>query len=181
MTVEAVVRKVAARYCLPYIIGRGYSSLPPRKEMFERYKRSGKDKLVILFLTDHDPEGCDIPESFANSLQQDFGVSKVVPIKVALKPEQIRTLRLRPNTDAKKGSSRYKRFVERYGPAAYELEAVHPTLHEKWLDEAVRSVLDIRLFNAQVELEKQDARAVAAYKQEALGYLKMVDFDETGP
>jgi hypothetical protein len=172
LTVEGIVRPVAARFCIPYTIGRGYSSLPPRKAMYDRYRKSGKTKLVMLFLGDHDPEGWDIATTFAKSMRDDFGVQDIAAIKVGLKPEQVRQLALPPNADAKPSSSRFKKFAARFGPAAYEPEAVSPDTLQGWLDEAVRSVIDIDLFNAQVEAEKQDSATLAAFKQASVDYLK---------
>jgi hypothetical protein len=172
LTIEGSIRPVAAKYCIPYTIGRGYSSLPPRKAMYDRYIKSGKLMLVILFLADHDPEGWDIAESFARSMRDDFGVVEIEAIKVGLKPEQVEQLGLPPNTDAKQTSSRFKQFAARFGPAAYELEAAPPATLEEWLDEAVRSVLDLGRFNAQVEAEKQDSATITAYRKASIDYLK---------
>lgn len=172
LTIEGTIRPVAMKFCIPCVIGRGYCSLPPRKAMFDRFRKSGKSQLVLLFLSDLDPEGMNIPESFSKSMRDDFGVSDVRAIKVALKPEQVQQLGLPPNTDAKKSSSRYKEFAARFGPAAYELEAVPPATLQGWLDEAIRSVLDIERFNAEVDLEKQDAAKVSTYKRAAIEYLK---------
>jgi hypothetical protein len=172
MTVEGIVRPVAARYCIPYTIGRGYSSLPPRKAMFDRYTKSGKSKLLILFLSDHDPEGWGIAETFAKSMRDDFGVEDVEAVKVALKPEQVRQLGLPPNTDAKPSSSRFEKFSAKYGSAAYELEAVPPATLQAWLDESIRSVIDIERFNEQVEEEKRDAATITAFKKASVDYLK---------
>jgi hypothetical protein len=174
LTIEGIVRPVAMRFCVPYTIGRGYSSLPPRKAMYDRFLKSGKARLVILFLSDHDPEGWDIAETFTKSMRDDFGVENVVGIKVGLKPEQVRQLGLPPNADAKQSSSRFKKFAARFGPAAYELEAAPPPTLERWLDEAVRSVIDIQLFNAQVQAEKQDSATVVAFKRASLDYLKQL-------
>jgi hypothetical protein len=172
MTVEGVVRPVAADFCVPYTIGRGYSSLPPRKAMYDRYRRSGKAKLVILFLSDHDPEGDDIPTSFGQSMRDDFGVADIHTVKVGLTHAQVSALGLPPNADAenKKDGSRYKRFVARYGPAVYELEAVsRPTL-QGWLRDAVHAVLDTAAFNAQVDAEKRDAATIEAYRKAAIQF-----------
>jgi hypothetical protein len=174
LTAEGIVRPVASKFCIPYTIGRGYSSLPPRKAMYDRYQKSGKAKLVILFLSDHDPEGWDIAETFAKSMRDDFGVHDIAAIKVGLKPEQVLQLKLPPNADAKPSSSRFKKFAARFGPAAYELEAVRPPVLEGWLDEAVRSVIDIDLFNAQVKAERKDSAAVKAFKRATADYLKTV-------
>jgi hypothetical protein len=172
LTIEGIVRPVAAKFTIPFTIGRGYSSLPPRKKMHDRYRKSSKAKLIILFLGDHDPEGWNIAETFAKSMRDDFGVKDIAAIKVALKPEQVELLGLPPNTDAKPKSSRFKKFAARFGPAAYELEAVPPAMLQEWLDEAVRAVIDIDLFNAQLEQEKQDARTAAAFKKASVDYLK---------
>jgi hypothetical protein len=172
LTVEAVVRPVAMRFRIPYTIGRGYSSLPPRKAMYDRFMASGKDWLFLLFLSDHDPEGWDIAETFAKSMRDDFGLENVSVVKVGLKPEQVEHLNLPPNEDAKKTSSRFNKFAARFGPAAYELEAVPMPTLKSWLDEEVRKVINIDAFNAQVEMEKKDSATVVAFKKEALDYLK---------
>jgi hypothetical protein len=177
LTIEGIIRPVASRYCIPYTIGRGYSSLPPRKAMYDRYLASKKQKLVILSLGDHDPEGWDIAETFAKSMRDDFGVSDIVAVKVAVKPEQVARLGLPPNADAKPSSSRFKKFAARFGTAAYELEAVPPPALQGWLDEAVRSVINRDRFNAQVEAEKRDAATVEAFKVAALKYLKTLRID----
>jgi hypothetical protein len=177
LTIEGIVRPVAARYCIPYTIGRGYSSLPPRKAMYDRFEKSAKAKLVILFMCDHDPEGWNIAESFAKSIRDDFRVDAVEAVKVALKPEQVRALGLPPNTDAKPSSSRFKKFAAKFGPAAYELEAAPPDRLEAWLDEAVRAVIDIDRFNGQVEAEKPDAVTIAAFKRASIEYLKTLQSD----
>jgi hypothetical protein len=172
LTVEWIVRPVAMQYCIPYTIGRGYSSLPPLKAMYDRYRQSRKEKLVMLFLGDHDPEGWDIAETFAKSMRDDFGVQDVFAIKVGLKSEQVAQLGLPPNMDAKQSSSRFKKFAARFGPAAYELEAVPPDTLQAWLDEAVRSVIHVNLFNAQVDAEKRDSATIAAFKRVSVDYLK---------
>lgn len=171
MTAESTIRRVCADFTIPYTVGRGYCSLPPRKAMADRYRASGKAKLVILFLSDHDPEGEDIPETFARSMRDDFAVEDVHAVKVGLKAEQVRALSLPPNTEAKTSSSRFHRFAAKYGRHAYELEAVAPDLLQQWLREAICAVIDVDTFNAQVEREREDAATLAVYKREAADYL----------
>lgn len=48
LTVEGDIKPVAMKYCIPYTLGRGYCNLPARKEMAERYRKSGKEKLIRL-------------------------------------------------------------------------------------------------------------------------------------
>lgn len=51
--------------------------------MNDRYRRSGKAKLVMLFLSDHDPEGWDIAETFAKSMRDDFKIADPLVRQVA--------------------------------------------------------------------------------------------------
>jgi hypothetical protein len=56
-TIGPILRPVAAEFCVPLTIGRGYCSLPPRHAMAERFRKSGKAKLVLLIVSDFDPAG----------------------------------------------------------------------------------------------------------------------------
>jgi hypothetical protein len=110
-------------------------------------------------------------------MRDDFGVENIAAIKVGLKPEQVRQLRLPPNTDAKESSSRFKKFAARFGRGAYELEAAPPDMLQEWLDVAVRSVIDLNQYNAQVEAEKWDCATVDAFKRSSGDYLKTLRFE----
>lgn len=156
-TIDSIIRPVAAEYCIPMTIGRGYCSLPPRHAMAQRFKKSGKDKLVLLALGDFDPEGEDIAHSFARSLRDDFDVQNIEAVKVALTAAQVRELRLPPIMKAKATSSRYEDFVGRHGDDVFELEAVPPDQLQTILRRAIDSVLDVNAFNAEVDAEKRDA------------------------
>jgi hypothetical protein len=127
--------------------------------MAQRFKKSGKEHLVLLFMTDHDPEGADIPESYTNSMRDDFGIKKIIPIKVALTYEQTIDPALNLHTDmmAKKGSRRWKKFVERYGENVFELESVQPGHLQTMLYNAIDTVIDAEAFNAEIDREKKDA------------------------
>jgi hypothetical protein len=156
-TLESIIRPVAAEFCIPLTIGRGYCSLPPRHAMARRFERSGKEQLIILALSDFDPEGEDIAHSFGRSMRDDFDVDGIEVIKVALTASQVRELRLPPKMKAKATSSRYDKFVDQHGDDVYELEAVPPDQLQATLRRAVDRVLDVRAFNAEIDAEKRDA------------------------
>jgi hypothetical protein len=156
-TIANVIRPVAAEFCIPMTLGRGYSSLPPRNKMARRFRDGGKENLVILFLSDFDPEGEDIPHSFALSMRDDFGVKNVRPVKVALTAQQVARMQLHPQMQAKKQSSRYEKFSGRHGDDVFELEAIPPEALQQLLRDAIDGVLDVGAFNAEVDAEKRDA------------------------
>ena len=74
--------------------------------MAQRFRRTGKDRLILLVVSDFDPEGEDIPHSFARSMRDDFGIGGVEFVKVALTAAQVEELALPPGPKAKRGSSR---------------------------------------------------------------------------
>lgn len=159
LTVQGIIRPAAMKYCVPYSIGRGYGSLPIRAEMVQRWEASGKDKLILLILSDFDPDGEEIAHSFARSLRDDFDVDEklLVPIKVALTSDQVVEFKLPSKMTAKKDSAGYERFTKQHGKNAYELEALQPEQLQAVLQRAIDNVLDTEAFNAEIDQEHEDA------------------------
>ena len=76
---------------------------------------SGAEKLILLVVSDFDPEGENIAESFARSMRDDFGIDKTHPVRVVPTADQVEEHKLPPAMKAKAGSSRHKKFVARHG------------------------------------------------------------------
>jgi len=156
-TVESIVTPVAMKYTIPVTSARGYCSIPPRKAIAERLSRSGKDRLVLLVVSDFDPDGEMIAASFARSMRDDFGIEGIDATKVALTAEQVRRFSLPPGGKAKSGSKNYAAFQKAYGNAVYELEALTPEQLQMLVTEAIESVVDREALNHEIEAEKCDA------------------------
>lgn len=174
LTLESIISPVAREYHIPYMIGRGYSSINPRHNLAIRFKNSGKRKLIALILSDLDPDGDEIAQSFARSMRDDFDVN-VHPIKVALTWDQVKGFNLpsspdrkaKGKTDKGKGSSNYKKYIERYKTDdIWELEALTPQQFQKILDEAVRNVIDTDLFNQEVLKERKEQVELDKYRKQ---------------
>lgn len=157
-TVANQLRSVSSKYTVPMTSGRGYSSLPPRKEMVDRFRESGREKLVVIVVSDFDPEGEDIPGSFGVSLRDDFGIPehKLRIVKAALTAEQVRTMSLHEGQLSKETSSRYQRFIAAHGKRAWELESLTADQLRKIVEAAIRGVLDLPAFEAEVAREQQE-------------------------
>ena len=158
MTVQSIIEPVCGKFNIPYTICRGYPSLPARYEMVERFKRSGKERLLLLVLGDFDPEGINIGESLLQSLREDFNEYNTEAVRVGLNQEHIKQFGLSDNTaEAKETSARYKGFVKRFGKKVYELESITPEQLQHILSEAIDSVIDVELFNTELKAERSDA------------------------
>jgi len=164
LTLKGILKPVVSYYGIPLTIGRGFSSTPPRHDMAERFEKSGKDRLVVLILSDFDPDGETIAESFKRSMRDDFGIESIEAFKVALNAGQVEQFDLPSKMKAKKGSATRKRFVNRFGDNVFELEALRPDVLQRLLTEAIDSVIDAKAFNAELDAEKAESVKIEAYR-----------------
>jgi ParB-like nuclease domain len=163
---RTVIQSVAAEYCIPITTTRGFSSLAPRYDLYKRFTKSGKQNLILLMLTDFDPDGDEIAASFARSLRDDFGIANIHPVKVALTSEDVANHDLPSDMDAKVSSPNYQKFLKRYGATkVVELDACPVKLLQSKLRDAIHSVIDVDEFNAQRKNEEQDAAHIEAHRQ----------------
>ena len=172
---RSIIESVAREFCIPVTTTRGYASLSPRFDLVQRFLKSGKPKLILLMLTDFDPDGEQIAESFARSLRDDFSLMNIHPVKVALTAEDVKNNALPSDMDAKPSSPNYKKFISKYGVKAVELDAAPVELLKGSLKEAIYSFLDIDEFNAQQDLEQDDSVKIEAHRQVA--FSNIGDFD----
>ena len=176
LTVQSIVRPIAEKYTIPFVIGRGFANLPLREQMANRFLASGKKNLVVLFLADHDPDGEEIVHSFARSLRDDFGIYHIRAIKCALTADQVTEFNLPSDnlSTAKMTSPNYAHFVQQYGEGAYELEAASPEQLQQALEQAIASVIDQDALDAEVEAEKTDIAFLEKARKEAMKALAPV-------
>ena len=156
-TIASTIQPVASEYRIPMTIGRGYCSLRPRHDLVKRFRKSGKSKLVLLIVSDFDPDGEEIAHSFARSIRDDFGVEEIEPVKVALTFDQVKRLDLPPAGKAKGRAGQAKKFIDKYSDDVWELEALPPVTLQDILRNAIDSVIDIEAFNYEIDREKEDA------------------------
>ena len=162
---RTVIESVAREYCIPITTVRGFSSLSPRNDLVARFNKSGKSKLVLLMLTDFDPDGDAIAASFAGSMRDDFHLRNIHPVKVALTAEDVAKYDLPSDMDAKPSSPNYAKFLKRYGATkAVELDAAPVKLLQQKLRDEIEGVLDMAEYAAQIKLEQQDAAQIEAHR-----------------
>lgn len=164
-TLGTTLRPIAGEFCAPLTLGGGYCSYPPRKAIAERFRKSGKSKLVLFILTDFDPDGFTIAESFAQSMKRDFKIADVCAIRVALTLDQVLKHQLPPKIKAKEGSSQCAKFVAKFGDDVHELEALSPGALQKILRDAIESTIDVAAFNHEIDEERKDAARIDSLRR----------------
>jgi hypothetical protein len=159
-TLDGVVRPVAMKYRIPYQIGRGQNTTTPLWKIASRFKQSARGRLIILALSDLDPDGDAIAHSLGQRLRDDHGIVEVEVFKVALTMDQIRDPGLRLSksfVEAKKDSPNYQRYFERYETNdIWELESVPPRTLQALLTRTIDAVIDRKAFNTEVAQERLD-------------------------
>ena len=74
-------------------------------------------------------------------------------------------LDLPPDMQAKESSTSYRKFFQKYGGNAFELEAVPPRKLQSLLREAIDSILDAKAFNAEIDREKDEEAKLSALRR----------------
>jgi hypothetical protein len=173
-TLQNILSPVAMEFCIPITFGRGQCSTRPLYDIAKRHEDGGKEKLIILAVSDLDPDGDAIAHSLGQRLRDDFKVNKVEVIRVALTMKQVGKLKLPTNYDrAQTRSSNYQRYVEAHKTDfVWELEALNPKVLQRLLRGAIDSVIDRKAYNAEVAEERRDAGHNAAVRETALRTLR---------
>jgi len=141
--------------------------------LLQRYRASGKKSLFLFCAGDCDPDGDSIVDSTLRSLRDDFDIEFLDGTRVAMTHEQADSLRLPKMLQAKTESKNYDSFVAKHGRTdCYELEAVAPEVIQRWLDAAIRGVIDIEAFNFEVDRQKPEAQEILARRQSVLELMK---------
>jgi hypothetical protein len=167
-TIYGMGLRVTQKYQIPTSSGRGFNSIDPWHDLAERYLASDKDGLIVIVLSDYDPEGEMIPLVAGRTLRDDFGLEPKV-IKAGVTREQVAKYDLPAMNFAKESSSNRKWFKERNGgdETVWELEALNPEDMMNDMEEVIQSVIDIDLFNQEVETEAEERRQIAALRTTA--------------
>jgi hypothetical protein len=175
-TIYHMALRVADKYQIPTSSGRGFNSIDPWYDLYERHFNSGKERLIVIVLSDFDPEGERIPHVAGQTLRDDFGVpaEKLTVIKAGVTREQVEKYALPPQNFAKESSSNFDWFVKRNDgiDTVYELEALEPERMLQDLEAVIQGVIDIDLFNREAEIEQEEAVRQQAVKKTAAEALR---------
>jgi len=93
-TLQGVLRPVAGEFCIPITFGRGQCSTRPLYNIAQRYRSSCKGNLIILAVSDLDPDGDAIAHSLGSRLRDDFHIDELQVVKTALTMKQVKKLKL---------------------------------------------------------------------------------------
>lgn len=164
---SGILQRLAHHYHIRLVVNRGYSSCTAMHEAFKRLGRAeeNEQKLIILYVGDHDPSGLDMLRDIPSRLEE-FGVScKLIP--VALTQKQIQQYSL-PKNPAKVTDPRAQWYIENFGDKSWEVDALGPRRLTQIVEKAIKKHVNIKLFEqtvAQEEAEIKELRKIIKEKQ----------------
>jgi len=132
-TIIPTIQDIARDFICPLVSGRGFSGLSHiRKVALDLDVEVNK----VLFVGDHDPSGLVIDESLETTLYRDFGVDWDLE-RIALTWDQAQSL---PHLELKPTDSRTPGYEARFGPRAWEVEALPVQDLRKIVSDQLRSL-----------------------------------------
>ena len=118
-----------------------------------------------------------MPQALHGRCETHFGIANLEAIKVALTAEQVATMPLPPGGKAKTASKNYPAFAAKHGDTVYELEALAPDTLQRLLRQTIDSVIDIDLFNVELDREREDAAELENIRRRVQVALAGLDLD----
>jgi hypothetical protein len=172
-----VIERVCRDLDVPYFSCRGYVS---QSEMWQAAQRLGGYALagqtpIILHLGDHDPSGIDMTRDISDRvmmLGSDLDTNLTVEVhRIALTMDQIDEHEP-PANPAKTTDSRFDRYIARYGPDSWELDALDPPTLAALIQSEVEARRDYDVWREAVQVQRarrRQLRDVAERWEELVG------------
>lgn len=181
-----VIARPANALDIPHFACRGYNSTSNAwraAQRIERYYDEGAERVIILHLGDHDPEGIDmtrdietrfrtflIGDGYSQGEDDTFEIRRI-----ALNMDQVNLYNPPPNP-AKETSSRFEGYVARFGvTTSWELDALDPPTIDGLIRQEVDRELDQSLWNGA---EANEQRGKAQLAEAAARWSDVVAFLE---
>lgn len=180
-----VLEPIARELHVTLMVNRGYSSQSAMFESAQRFReqmecdgqpepwdrrlhgpREGYDPCYnvrsqrrgrLLYLGDHDPSGEDMVRDIDDRMRM-FGVGpfdKFDVVKVALTSEQVQKYAPPPNP-AKVTDPRAKKYIEKFGPTSWEVDALDPPVLYQLITDQIRDVIDPTRLERVLKKEQKD-------------------------
>jgi hypothetical protein len=170
-TLLNIVSDIAAKFHIPITALRGYGGPSLWREIEERWRDKvsnhagpNEPKCILIIVSDHDPEGLNLPDDAIRSLRDRHGV-EVIATRPAITMKQVKQYKL-PSNPAKESSTRYHEYVKRTGTnLCWECEALEPSVLRQCVHDAILEAVDVDQLNAVQEREageKQDISNIRA-------------------
>jgi hypothetical protein len=172
-TLYQMLQRACAEYYVPFCIGRGFCSIPVWRDMANRFRASGKERMTLIIISDYDPAGLNLADDAIRSLEL-HGVP-VDGHRIAVTREQIDELGLAEDfAPLKDGLSQGLRdaFAERTGGTkTWEVEALPPDYLVEQIKAAIEANMSMEVFEAVCEQEAEGCYELCRIREQIASQL----------
>ena len=158
---SGIFQKITSKYGVTLVVGRGYNSWTVKKELADTFERYEPKEPVVLYFGDFDPSGEDIYRDIEESFRF-FQISLKTIEKVSLTKEDIEKYNLPPDL-AKKSDTRAKKFVDKNGDMAVELDALPGDILREKVKKSIEKYLDMEKFETALREQKLEQREIEEF------------------
>lgn len=155
---SGIIHPVCAALGVTYVAVRGFPSVTLKYESARALAELGKPAIIYYF-GDHDSAGRAISAGLEADLRAHG--ARVTVKRLALEPAQIERYRL-PTRPNKSSDSRHRAFVEAYGDAAVELDALPPNVLTTLVENCIRHHIEPRAWAEAQRVEALERETLAS-------------------
>lgn len=148
---SGVFSDALSRYRVTYNVGRGFDGWSSIYNASQRY--GDGENVTVLYFGDFDPSGEEMVTSLRKRLSE-LGSNPEI-IKVSLTKDEVLRYNL-PHDFTKDTDTRSKKFIEKNGDMAVELDALPADVLQARIVEEVEKYVDLAALDAIKEVERQE-------------------------
>lgn len=170
-SLSEIFYKIAAKYSVRVVISGGFTSVSMLNDYKKRISMASGKHPVLLYFGNFDPSGVEMLKAMEITLRDEMGVKNIQYKRVALTAEQISYYEL-PHVprQLKLTDRRAKKHIARFGELAVELDALSPVILKEIIVKAIESELDMRLFQKEQELYREELEKLSSVKKQIIKY-----------
>ncbi len=172
-TLRHIVEPITNRYCRRLMCCKGYNSVTFQEGFLRRAQEAMGIGMtpIVLYFGDWDPSGCDMLYAAAQTLTEEMGLFGMDFYRCGINPCHFSSIPADP-VPIKSADSRARKFIEKYGPTAYELDAFEPEALQMLVDESIRTFTDLDAVQVDLEDEKKESARIRILKNDVVNYIQ---------
>lgn len=166
-TLRHIVEPVADEFCRQVVICRGYLSIAFQTDFYMRVEDAKARGQIptVLYFGDWDPSGENMLPSIIQTVEDEMGLTGVEYYRCGINQEHFDEIPAAP-VPINPGDSRAKRFVEKYGPTAYELDAFRPDRLRELVRDSIAEFTDMSAYERNNIQGDEDRQRIADWADE---------------
>jgi len=169
---SSIFTRITESYTVPVTVCRSFSSVSFLNDFRNRLSGYANKKAVMLYFGDFDPSGVEMLESMKTTLTEELEIHGIEFKRIALNKDDIFSYNLPHDPDAlKESDTRAKKFKERYGTYAVELDALRPDVLEEKIKNAIESELDIEAFNSEIKKHNEEINLLESLREKVVEFV----------